>query len=443
MNATEAPLLLGRICSAWRAISYATPRLWSALHIVEPTFHEHAGAAFEEKLLQRLEATKAWLGRSGRRPLSISLHSTFSRTTVLSTTPSSRLMEALLPFASRWEHVAFTVPFSILATAAHLTEKDVPMLKSVRIDENHEPGFTNPWESLGFLHGPSIHAAHLAGNSFPPTKLPLRWGGLTDLTISVGSSANWVAASNTLTSEMTLQVFLWCPQLRAFRLRVGDIPGTESGFGESVLELSLRTLDLECRTPSLTLGRLFRRLFLPQMLALRLQGEFMDKGAARPTIYAPLIAAAPRLERLEISLELLSKSSLVYLLHELPSTLREIQISRYTRDAAAGDNHILDDEVLECLIAPPDFPATRCRGLQVLEMRNSYCFFSDKTLLSFLESRPTLKRVSLSFRRAKEVDVGAKLQPSIRNGLQLDLKYLPPVVLHCSPWEGLPGLCLE
>ncbi|KAJ7151785.1 hypothetical protein C8R43DRAFT_886645 [Mycena crocata] len=35
MSATEAPVLLGRICSSWRAISITTPRIWSSLHIIE------------------------------------------------------------------------------------------------------------------------------------------------------------------------------------------------------------------------------------------------------------------------------------------------------------------------------------------------------------------------------------------------------------------------
>ncbi|KAJ7272082.1 hypothetical protein B0H12DRAFT_973195, partial [Mycena haematopus] len=36
MSASEAPVLLGRICSSWRAITLSTPRLWASLHVVEP-----------------------------------------------------------------------------------------------------------------------------------------------------------------------------------------------------------------------------------------------------------------------------------------------------------------------------------------------------------------------------------------------------------------------
>ncbi|KAF8990523.1 hypothetical protein BDQ17DRAFT_367462 [Cyathus striatus] len=36
VNATEAPMLLTRICSSWRRIALSTPRIWSAIHIVLP-----------------------------------------------------------------------------------------------------------------------------------------------------------------------------------------------------------------------------------------------------------------------------------------------------------------------------------------------------------------------------------------------------------------------
>ncbi|KAF7376660.1 hypothetical protein MSAN_00082800 [Mycena sanguinolenta] len=81
MSATEAPVILGRICSAWRAISLSAPRLWSSLHIVEPTLVYHAppytvtSGVYEAKVTQRLDVANTWLQRSGTCPLSISLDS--------------------------------------------------------------------------------------------------------------------------------------------------------------------------------------------------------------------------------------------------------------------------------------------------------------------------------------------------------------------------------
>ncbi|KAJ6537311.1 hypothetical protein DFH09DRAFT_1178438, partial [Mycena vulgaris] len=75
MSAREAPVLLGRICSAWRAISLATPRLWASLHVVEPSrsYPTSSDALFEAKWTQRLETAKTWLSRSSQCPLLISM----------------------------------------------------------------------------------------------------------------------------------------------------------------------------------------------------------------------------------------------------------------------------------------------------------------------------------------------------------------------------------
>ncbi|KAJ7019195.1 hypothetical protein C8F04DRAFT_975995, partial [Mycena alexandri] len=81
MSMTEAPVLLGRICSSWRALSLTTPRLWCSLHIVEPMSGKMDvwgqrinSALFEKKLAQRLETTVTWLNRSAQCPLSISFY---------------------------------------------------------------------------------------------------------------------------------------------------------------------------------------------------------------------------------------------------------------------------------------------------------------------------------------------------------------------------------
>ncbi|KAJ7694552.1 hypothetical protein B0H17DRAFT_931548, partial [Mycena rosella] len=132
MSAVEAPILLGRICSAWRAISLSTPRLWAKLHIFEPLPPSPSAVAFFEKsLVQRIEATKLWLRRSGQCPLSISIKATDHD--IDSPASIKQILQALLPFASCWEHLTFTIQFSALATVSHLTEADVPMLQSVTI----------------------------------------------------------------------------------------------------------------------------------------------------------------------------------------------------------------------------------------------------------------------------------------------------------------------
>ncbi|KAJ7649165.1 hypothetical protein B0H17DRAFT_1022522, partial [Mycena rosella] len=178
MSAVEAPILLGRICSAWRAISLLTPRLWAKLHIVEPLPHSPSAVAFFEKsLVQRIEAIKLWLGRSGQCPLSISINATGYD----SPASLNQILQALLPFASCWEHLNFTIPFPALATVSHLTEADVPMLHSVTISE-HTLGQVD-WSSLGFLRGPKVHSFRLSANAFRLAELPLRWESLTDARI--------------------------------------------------------------------------------------------------------------------------------------------------------------------------------------------------------------------------------------------------------------------
>ncbi|KAJ7769910.1 hypothetical protein B0H16DRAFT_1307084 [Mycena metata] len=72
MSAFDAPLLLGRICSSWRTISLSTPRLWTTLHVVNPSvsLKEVDATQFAEIVALRLAAAKMWLERSNPYPLS-------------------------------------------------------------------------------------------------------------------------------------------------------------------------------------------------------------------------------------------------------------------------------------------------------------------------------------------------------------------------------------
>ncbi|KAJ7134835.1 hypothetical protein C8R44DRAFT_610115, partial [Mycena epipterygia] len=193
MSASEAPVLLGRICSSWRTLSLSTPRLWASLHVVEPTRpYNVTSALFEEKLAQRLETTKTWLGRSGQCPLSISLESGTEPFGIHPDAdppirPTTDLfIQALLPFALRWEHISFTASQTALETLLSLTETDVPLLKSVALDQRpYNLPHSVKWGLFGLLHASQISSFSISAGNWNSslTELPLRWDQLTSLAI--------------------------------------------------------------------------------------------------------------------------------------------------------------------------------------------------------------------------------------------------------------------
>ncbi|KAJ7437760.1 hypothetical protein FB451DRAFT_1305128 [Mycena latifolia] len=395
MSAVEAPVLLGRICSSWRSISLSTPRLWSKLHVVEPSsYPEQPHGLFAEKLAQRLETTKTWLrsirpyGMRGMSPGS-----------------SEQLVRLFFPFTARWEHIAFVIPPSaVISTMSHLTQADVPMLQSVKL---HTTGDYVQWGALGFLRSPAIYSVNISERSLIPSKLPLRWERLTALSLI---PEGWDAA---MRSDTSLKLLSQCPHLRICRL-VPDKP--------PILELSfLHRLDLKCVGPrlSLIIFQLFSQLS-PAGKYLYLTG--------------PLLAAAPHLERLGLGIKkLYSRSVFAELLRGLPPTLHHLEVRKEQENIPIYDSDTLNDEIFESLIPSSNFP-TPCPGLQVLEITYP-CSVSDETLLRFINAR-TLKRVTIPFQRAKGLDIHSELRPLVQSGLQLELTYSAPV-FGFSPWDGL------
>ncbi|KAJ7658416.1 hypothetical protein B0H17DRAFT_955267, partial [Mycena rosella] len=198
MSAREAPILLGRICSSWRTISLSTPRLWARLHIAEPArpfqavlYNAPPGryAQYDNKLAQRIETTKTWLGRSGQCPLSVSLDSsTNHRPITPGAEPSHQnthlFIQTLVAFAYRWQDISLRVPLSALDTLSGLAEDDVPMLKTFDVFQRPEPiVHSTQWESFAFLRGRNLSSFTLHGTSINPRNFPLRWDQLTTLSI--------------------------------------------------------------------------------------------------------------------------------------------------------------------------------------------------------------------------------------------------------------------
>ncbi|KAJ6456468.1 hypothetical protein C8R45DRAFT_1034563 [Mycena sanguinolenta] len=449
MSASEAPVLLGRICSSWRAISQAMPRLWARLHVVEPQRGRFgaAHALINEKATRRLDIAKLWLERSGQCPLSISLQSgpnyDSPPDTPTSHTRSVEFLRELIPFAGRWQHLKVTTPPFVLDAITHLTAADVPMLESAEFLP-HQPNFPPRgvnWEQFGLLNAPRLTSFSTTGSSFNPQTLrALPWHQLTQLTI--GGHA-W---ETSITTDTILQTLSQCNELRVCSLVVNN-PGHLNPVSQSqcpIVELpSLHTFTLDCGSFPC---RVLDRLSLPQLRDFTLRGGYDHS-------LAPFFGLCTHMETLRIDSNSFTKSTLQESLRALPLTMLHLTIRDDTLHDGPAGLPVLDDDVLALLTPTPGLSGAHvaCPVLETLTMK--HCFLiTDAALLRFVTGRTAmaassgsesriasaLKRVDIDFNRQMTLDIMPSLAPFIEGGLNVMLSYSPRLTALLSPWEGLP-----
>ncbi|KAJ7765766.1 hypothetical protein B0H16DRAFT_1524304 [Mycena metata] len=421
MSAVEAPVLLGRICSSWRAISLTTPRLWTRIHVVGPRpeiwgLHD---LSVDAKAAQRVEVLKTWLGRSGALPLSISLVAI-----------TLDFMRALLPFAARWQHIQFPhVPNSLLEPFSRIAEADVPMLETITFD-NGLPSRDEGWGGFMMFRGPRLSGFTASAEDFATGDLPLRWHQLTAL--QMRGSPRGVA----MTSHNILQLLSRCPQLRVCRLAFDGSVHT-SHFP---VELKfLHSLHLVPGSVNAAVPFLLDRLSLPGLrnFALRKPNVWIvrDDGQHDPPHLFHYIGRWNKLESLEINTILFSVTSWLQTIRGLPSTIRQLVI----HDSRIGPSI---ETALKILTPLPEIPA-QCPALEELVILRSHSL-PEAALLRFIAARmqgvspPTLRRVKVALDREMEVDILPNLREFIAAGLRVSITYDPPFKLpHSSPWTGL------
>ncbi|KAJ7354484.1 hypothetical protein DFH08DRAFT_1077185 [Mycena albidolilacea] len=440
MSASEAPVLLGRICSSWRTVSLSTARLWARLHIVEPAALEGVPSLDiirEQKHVQRVGIAKAWLERSGQCPLSISVAGSMPPDpTPPQYSGTNLILQTLIPFASRWQDISLAVSLPTLESLSSITGNDVPILKTLNVKEFRERSEqpSPQWGSFGLLHGPNISSFSCLRSKSEPLGFSLRWDQLTSLSLtSVFDLAPHV------TSDLAVAIFSKCPRLETCRLVVSDYD--ESPVVEpwrSILELPcLLSLDIHCYgSPVTRIGGLFSYILLPELRHLGLRGFLAPEDSDNFTYFLfPTIS--PRLESLEVDTQLFNKQALVALLTTLSSTIRHL---RFT--GRQGHPSLIEDAALAALI-PSESPE-RSFSCPILQEFRLICAHgvSDEALLRFIKARmsiqpPTLHRVELEFVRRIQLDIRPDIQPFLDAGLEVDLNYPPAFRLSLSPWAGL------
>ncbi|KAF8966786.1 hypothetical protein BDZ97DRAFT_602005 [Flammula alnicola] len=185
MHASEAPVLLGRVCSEWRRISIGTPEVWSSLHIVPPNVNFSNPTSSTARFQRKRDLIEMWLGRSGACPLSVSLV-WFAGDSEEEIKLCGTLLEVLVPLCGRWKVLDFQVPLKMFKPFIGLTVKDVPLLEGMSLMDNRTPldaDAVDRWpESLKFAESATklrnFTLTFFSGGIRLPT---IPWAQLTDL----------------------------------------------------------------------------------------------------------------------------------------------------------------------------------------------------------------------------------------------------------------------
>ncbi|KAF9475960.1 hypothetical protein BDN70DRAFT_813116, partial [Pholiota conissans] len=244
MNVKEAPLVLTRVCSAWRAVALSTPVLWASFHLPLPhevdnshgphpkgslRWDKDNPATLECMLQKRSRALTEWISRSGQCKLDISVYDK-------ARTPFAHLshehvhcegfFDQILSLSRRWRSMKFTCTGYHLRRIAALTAEDVPALEEISIvvtDTDRLPqsitgidddGAILMWNTI-FFNAPRLRKVSLINISENVLKIPLPWKNLVHLSVE-GSSTG--GENMKLSNISTL--LRKCPSLVSTRLEI-------------------------------------------------------------------------------------------------------------------------------------------------------------------------------------------------------------------------------
>ncbi|KAJ7162285.1 hypothetical protein C8R46DRAFT_955250 [Mycena filopes] len=457
MSASEAPVLLGRICRAWRTISLSTPQLWASLHITHPSPEEDSAiptSLVAETAALRLAAAKEWLRRSGQCALSLSYvvpRPSAPGTGAPSVPIQSQFLQLIVQLAQRWQHIRF-IPSGPMDSETlgihHLTDTDVPLLETLQIDSSVADPAAPPTvvdfeslQSLGILRAARLSTCSIPDGFFvSPQTLPLRWEQLTTLSLAgAPSSWDWDPPAG-LAAGVVLNTLSRCPALQRCTLTVKDEPPLNPPSQDIVDLALLHTLEIYC-VGNIThiVSTLLQRLSMPVLRKFVFRGS---RGTPSNGSLAPFIALAAKLEDFEVDVNLFSKVHLLETLGSLPSTVNRLSVCHtFYSPLPSPLSTPLDDDILALLTPSVGSPAICCPALKTFVVENGG-LISDAALLRFITARRdagTLQRVAVVFRRRRTLELDRLLASFIQTGLEVSIIHYPIRTFsrEFSPWKGL------
>jgi hypothetical protein len=278
-----APLIFTRICRQWRQVAFASPRLWSTIHIhvssrlLDRWIAPNTDILSQERLQEQRDALRAtaaseWLKRSGNLPLHISfvaigVHQSWSPPAV------DPYLSFIVPFSSRWKSLVLqgsATSFSRIFTleAANLQSLEFLILDFDPSEFWNDPPlpqeFTTTWSNSGLLTSPSLRKLSIPRViMIHPTDLGVDWaqlthlelgkipGGWGDVTMSMSMASEILNVSTRLVScrikiaGEANSAYIHSMKLPLLRHLSIDIEGYVLPFTEKLEVPGLREIDLK------------------------------------------------------------------------------------------------------------------------------------------------------------------------------------------------------
>jgi hypothetical protein len=421
MRTYESPVLLGRICSAWREVSLTSPRLWSSLHV-------DADPRPDAKLQHRVEAAESWLNRSGSLLLSISF--TVSHEGPQSRIPAyelpkiQQLMDVFNACSRRWRslHLSMTMS-SFLTWSPTLTAVDVPVLEALKLELIESYNMLRNASALPMiLQAQSLRTISLSDAMSYPSIFAPYWGQLTTLSLL----CPW-GTSFGLTWQNALVILHHASNLRKFSLQLSPASSPSVRLPQGVITLlSLESFRIDVADSNILMDFL-NVLAMPSLKHLAISSTY---AGLFNIPFISLLTKPQVIETMELKLNAFPSDYLIRLLALVPSLRGLCLAESVHRDYSA----LLNDEVIKRLTPDAD---GHCLCPCLEEVRVCSAHIRNEGLHKFLQTRTQsehlgvtrLQRAVLAFARwGRLVDFDAKR-------LHENSGYMPDYVLPITDYH--------
>lgn len=216
----NAPLLLCRICSAWRRTALCMPELWKDLHFFAENAHSRS---------QKIKAASMWFSRAGDLPLSLTITDT-------SESPIPRedfVSQIIIPFSHKFKYLHLVLQPSQIKTLFSLPVGSLDSLEELHVVAHTGPDATPvlpPWTPPISVFSPLARLRRIRIQLTPfvvPQTFSLPWNRLQTF-----------RCDSSLQSEDCHELLLSCQTLTQLHVRVFGIKYS----GPSAVQIPLPNL---------------------------------------------------------------------------------------------------------------------------------------------------------------------------------------------------------